>query len=142
MQDEYRIGEEKAEDREQAGKEILRQLLAYNASQAGPLNHQQVVLTARGRDQAMVGGLVGAHYWNGMFIDLLWIHDAHRGQGIGSALMKRVEADTKARGGELLFLNTFSFQAPGFYEKLGYKAFGTLEGMPRNASRTWYCKRI
>jgi ribosomal protein S18 acetylase RimI-like enzyme len=141
MDVEYRIAEE-ASDQERIAKEILTQLLRYNASQAGPLNDQKLVLTVRGSDQALLGGLVGVQYWNGMFIDLLWVHERLRGRGVGTELMKRAEAAARSRGGEVIFLSTWSFQAPGFYEKLGYTSFGTLEGMPPSARRIWYSKRI
>jgi ribosomal protein S18 acetylase RimI-like enzyme len=77
-----------------------------------------------------------------MFIDLVWVHERLRGRGIGTELMKRAEAALRSRGGEVVFLSTWSFQAPRFYEKLGYLPFGTLEGMPPNARRVWYSKRL
>jgi GNAT superfamily N-acetyltransferase len=105
MDVEYRIAEE-ASDQERIAKEILTQLLRYNASQAGPLNDQKLVLTVRGSDQALLGGLVGVQYWNGMFIDLLWVHERLRGRGVGTELMKRAEAAARSRGGEVIFLST------------------------------------
>ena len=80
-------------------------------------------------------------YWNGMFVDYLWVHERLRGRGIGTELLRRAEQSLRERGGEIIFLSTYSFQAPAFYEKLGYRAFGTLEGMPPGATRTWYFKR-
>ena len=138
---EYRIAEE-AVDQDRVTKEILSEVLRYNASKAGPLHDSKLVLTVRGPDNALLGGLVGVQYWNGMFIDLLWVHERLRGRGIGTELMKRAETALRSRGGEVLFLSTWSFQAPTFYEKLGYSSFGTLEGMPPNSRRTWYSKRL
>jgi ribosomal protein S18 acetylase RimI-like enzyme len=137
----YRITRE-TEKAEAAGQEILTRLLEFNASQAGDLNLERVVFSVRADDGALIGGLVAAQYWNGMFIDLLWVHEKLRRRGVGRELMQRAEALLTARGGEIVFLSTWSFQAPGFYEKLGYTAFGTLEGMPANGQRTWYFKRL
>ena len=137
----YRIARE-TEHAERVANEVLSELLAFNASQAGDLNLERVVLSVRADDGALIGGLVAAQYWNGMFIDLLWVHDKLRRRGVGRKLMQRAEASLAARGGEIVFLSTWSFQAPGFYEKLGYTAFGTLEGMPANGRRTWYFKRL
>lgn len=61
------------------------------------------------------------------FVEILWVDDAHRGKGLGSALLTHVEEETKRRGGTLIYLDTYSFQAPKFYEKLGYRVFGTLD---------------
>jgi ribosomal protein S18 acetylase RimI-like enzyme len=141
MAADYQIAEE-ASDQERVTKDILSEVLLYNASRAGPLRDKKFVLTVRGPDNALLGGLVGVQYWNGMFIDLVWVQERLRGRGIGTELMKRAEAALRSRGGEVLFLSTWSFQAPAFYEKLGYVPFGTLEGMPPNSHRTWYSKRL
>ena len=138
---EYRIARER-EDAERVSKHVLSELLGFNATQAGPLNMERFVLSVRGEDDALLGGLVAMQYWNGMFIDLLWLHENLRGRGIGTELMRRAEASLEARGGEIVFLSTWSFQAPGFYEKLGYSPFGMLEGLPPGGSRTWYFKRL
>lgn len=138
---EYRISEESS-DYERINKALFCELVRYNASRTGPLHQARFALTVRGVDDSLLGGLVGLQYWNGMFIDLVWVHERLRGRGIGSELMKRAEAALKRRGGEILFLSTWSFQAPGFYEKLGYAAFGTLEGIPPGSSRVWYSKRL
>jgi GNAT superfamily N-acetyltransferase len=127
-------------DQDGIAKQILEQILRYNAQQAGPLDDSRVVLTVRNKQGTLLGGLVGIRFWNGLFIDLVWVTESHRKRGIGKELMNRAESEVKAHGGEVVFLSTWSFQAPGFYEKLGYKAFGTLENMPRGFSRTWYRK--
>ena len=137
----YRIARETDEAEEVANK-VLAELLAFNASQGGNLNVERLVLSVRGDDGEFLGGLVAMQYWNGMFVDLLWVHEKLRGRGVGRELMQRAEASLAARGGEIVFLSTWSFQAPGFYEKLGYASFGTLHGLPPNGSRTWYVKRL
>ncbi len=137
----YRIARE-TDEAEEVANEVLAELLAFNASQGGNLNVERLVLSVRGDDGAFLGGLVAMQYWNGMFVDLLWVHEKLRGHGVGRELMQRAEASLAARGGEIVFLSTWSFQAPGFYEKLGYAPFGTLHGLPPNGSRTWYVKRL
>jgi ribosomal protein S18 acetylase RimI-like enzyme len=96
----------------------------------------------RAPDGALLGGLAAMYGWNGMFIDYVWVHERLRGRGIGRELMRQAEAALRERRGDVVFLNTWSFQAPAFYEKLGYTAFGTLEGVPPGTTRTWYCKRV
>ena len=52
------------------------------------------------------------------------------------------DAAGKIHGGLILHLNTYSFQAPGFYEKLGFRRFGGMEGSPAGASRHFFAKRL
>jgi hypothetical protein len=53
-----------------------------------------------------------------------------------------VEAEASKRGCEYCWLDTFSFQAPGFYEKYGYTRFGELGEYPRGHKRFFYTKKI
>jgi GNAT superfamily N-acetyltransferase len=103
--------------------------MALDYQITAPLDDSRVVLTARDREGALLGGLVGIRFWNGLFVDLVWVAESHRKHGIGKDLMNRAETELKTHGGEVVFPSTWSFQAPGFYEKLGYKPFGTFENM-------------
>ena len=125
---------------DEAANEIRERLLAFNQERAGPFNDVRVVLTARGADGKLVGGLVGLGFWNGLFIELRWIEKAARRQGIGTALMQAAETEARKKGWEVCFLSTFTFQAPEYYRKLGYEPFGELKGMPPGHSRTWFAK--
>jgi GNAT superfamily N-acetyltransferase len=73
---------------------------------------------------------------------LLWLSARARGKGLGSRLIKAAESRARRRGGRLIHLNTFSFQAPGFYEKQGYRRFGGMSGSPRGEQRHFYVKRL
>lgn len=139
----YRIAEETSGGgAERVKEEVFAALLRYNAGRAGPLGFANFTLSVREDDDALLGGLVAMQYWNAMQIELLWVREDLRGRGIGTELMNRAEAVLRNRNGEMIFLSTWSFQAPAFYEKLGYSSFGTLQGVPPGGSRIWYCKRL
>ena len=91
---------------------------------------------------AIQGGLYGACFYDWCVIRLLVVPGSARGQGLGTQLMARAEAIARARHCMGIWLDTFSFQARGFYEKLGFTAFGELNGHPRNASRIFLQKRL
>jgi ribosomal protein S18 acetylase RimI-like enzyme len=83
---------------------------------------------ARSDDGAIVGGLTGKTYWNYLDVAFLWVDEGHRGSGFGKTLMLAAEAEARQRGCRYALLDTFSFQALEFYEKLGYRQFGQLSG--------------
>ena len=60
-------------------------------------------------------------------LDVLWVAESRRGTGLGACLLAQLEQDAARQGAKRLELNTFGFQAPGFYEKLGYRRFGAVE---------------
>ncbi len=79
------------------------------------------------RDEArIVAGLAGETYCGWLFVKYLWVSDGLRGRGVGRELMARAEVRARERGCHSAWLDTFSFQARGFYEKLGYQEFGRL----------------
>ena len=82
-----------------------------------------------GRVEAGLDGLIEAGW---LFVDNLWVAEALRGRGVGTTLMREAERVAVERGCHSAFLDTFSFQAPGFYQKLGYEIFATLDYPPRH----------
>ncbi len=88
------------------------------------------------------GGLVGMVYWGSFYVDLLWVPDALRAQGIGARLMAQAEEYARRYGCRLIHVDTMSFQARGFYEKIGYTVFGTLTGYPHGVERYYLVKHL
>ncbi len=90
----------------------------------------------------IVGGLTGSAWMDWLYIELFWIADKYRGKGYGKSLLAKAEAEARKHGVQNVFLNTFSFQAPGFYKKLGYKEFGRLKDFPIGHTRHWMKKAL
>lgn len=83
----------------------------------------------------IVAGLTGKTYWNYLDIAFLWVADAYRDQGRATALMHAAEKEAVERGCEYVLVDTYSFQALGFYQKLGYVEYGTLAGFTGRHTR-------
>lgn len=87
-----------------------------------------------GTDSFRMGELVA--------VDVLWVDEGHRGQGLGAAVLAHVEAQARAQGARRVELNTFGFQAPGFYEKQGYRRFGAIEPAVGDYGHYFYVKDL
>lgn len=76
-------------------------------------------------DGTLLGGCVGhvEDVWHWLTIDLMWVDPARRGEGTGRAVLAAVEDQARARGCRWAKLNTWEFQAPGFYERCGYEVY-------------------
>jgi GNAT superfamily N-acetyltransferase len=123
-------------------RELWKGLVKFNREQAGPLAYSRKVLSVRDGKGRLLGGLILQSYWRESYIELLWLAARARRTGIGSRLIKEAERHARRRGSRLIHLNTFSFQAPGFYQKQGYRRFGGMSGSPRGEQRHFYVKRL
>ena len=122
-------------------KVVIGGLAAFNESFA-ELHNVSLAVLVREAGGATLGGLLG-HTGGGWFqIDVLWLPDPMRGSGLGRRLMVEGEVEARGRGCVGAFVNTGSFQAPGFYQKLGYTVCGVIAGLPRGHSRITLSKRL
>ena len=83
-------------------------------------------LIARDASGKVLGGLIAETQFSWLKIEILSVTDAARRQGIGTLLMNAAETEARARGCRYAVLDTMSYQAPAFYEKLGYTVAGKL----------------
>jgi GNAT superfamily N-acetyltransferase len=115
----------------EALKEFVREGLAlYNVAATGAAEYYPVSLFLKNEHQEVLGGLLG-HIWaRCMHIAILWVAPILRHQGYGTALLQAAEHLAVERACTLVTLETFSFQAPGFYAKHGYETIAVLPDYP------------
>jgi GNAT superfamily N-acetyltransferase len=83
---------------------------------------------ARAENGAVVGGAIGRTWGQCCELQRLWVDPAHRHRGMGTRLVRRFEGAAAARGCSVFYLDTFSFQARAFYERLGYEVSLEIRG--------------
>ncbi len=89
-----------------------------------PVKYNLVIKDSRGD---VVGGVITTIYRYSMYVETLWIDEKYRKCGYGAQLMKRAEETARAHGCTMMQLDTFNYQAPEFYKKLGFVQYGVLE---------------
>lgn len=125
-----------------ADREFIDEALgAYNAPFLRDPAYSYFGIFMRDDDAAIRAGLIGNCYAGWLFINLLWLHADLRRQGFGRRLLAEAERHALAFGCHSAFVDTFSFQAPDFYGKLGYEVFGTLD-YPPDHRRFFLRKRL
>ena len=87
----------------------------------------------------MYDGLV---FGGWVYIKLLWVDAALRGQGHGTRLLVRMEEEAVRLGCRNAHLDTYSFEARPFYEKNGYEVFATLDDFPPGHKKHFLRKRL
>jgi GNAT superfamily N-acetyltransferase len=120
---------------------ILDQLSTFNASRAAPSQTEVLCISIDDSNGHVAGGLYGSVAYDWFVIELLFVPEDLRGNGLGSQLLAQAEEQARARGCIGAWLDTFSFQARGFYEKLGYSLAGTIPDHPLGGARYFMIKR-
>ena len=90
----------------------------------------------------VLGGAVGRTWGACAELQQLWVAPAQRGQGLATQLMAAFEAEAAARGCQMFYLETWSFQALGFYQRLGYREGLRVEGFGPGLVKHWLTKRL
>jgi len=123
---------------------VIEGLYQYNRVQTQTKieDIKRLAIFLRDRHNHVVGGVMGWVYWGWLQIEFLWIRDDLRGMGYGKDLLLAAEEKALNLGCYQAYLETFSFQAPNFYKKLGYEVFGILEGFPGNHNKYYFRKRL
>lgn len=127
---------------EAAVKAIHAGLLAFNRSVLGERVGEVVTVSVRSDDGLIVGGAVGEVGLGYLFVRYLWVDGELRGQDVGSRVLGMLEDEARRLGAARAYVDTFSFQAPGFYRKQGYTEFGRLDDYPPGHSRHWMTKDL
>ena len=113
----------------------------HSEAKGFPARFQPLTIQVR-QDGVIVGGLIGRTGRGWLMVEYLALPMAEQGAGLGRQLMAMAEAEAVRRGCTGAFLNTIQFQAPGFYQKLGYREFGRLPGDPPDLDRIWFTKTL
>ena len=118
-----------ASDRELDDR-LSAELTAFNIASTGQGNQASMSIRAVDHAGELAGGLIGWTWATSAGIELLWVREDQRGSGLGRALMAAAEQEARARGCTQALVRSFSFQAPGFYRRLGYSEYARTENLP------------
>jgi len=114
---------------------LLAGLDAALPAKVGSWDRRPLAVGLRAAGGRLIGGLTGHTLWGWLVVELLWIDPAARGAGHGRRLIAAAEQEAARRGCHHSRVNTYSFQAPGFYERCGYARVATLDDCPRGHRR-------
>jgi diamine N-acetyltransferase len=117
---------------------VYDRLQRFNDAQAAPMREahrsahapQPLHLFLKDAEGRVRGGVIGKTVWDWLQIDYLWVDEWLRGQGYGTRLMESIEQAARRRGCNHAVVETFSWQAHGFYIGLGYHVISVLKDSP------------
>jgi GNAT superfamily N-acetyltransferase len=116
-------------------------LNAFNDAIVGYADREPLYVIVRDSDRGeIVGGISGRTSLGLLFIDLVYLPETLRGTGVGARMMTMAEDEARRRGCRAGILYTINFQAPGFYQRLGWRVFGEIPCDPPGTSRVFLMK--
>lgn len=121
---------------------IRNKLIEFNSQQVPNGRFEEINLIVKNDTEEIVAGLNSAICWNWMEIDILWVHEDYRKQGFGKRLLEEAEKISREKNCSFIQLNTFSFQAPEFYKKYGYKIIVVIENAPYDNRHYYLIKEL
>jgi GNAT superfamily N-acetyltransferase len=105
-------------------------IYAFNVQSTGISDGKLFGLFLRDADGVAIGGAHGWTWAKTCYVRILFVPAHMRNQGHGTRLMRAVEAEARDRGCEQIVLETFDFQAPKFYLRLGFEIISRVPNYP------------
>ncbi len=121
---------------------LAQQLYEFNALVTGCSDAAYLAATIQNANGEIIAGAAGHTWHRTCFLGHVWVAETQRSTGIGTRLLNAVEIEAKQRGCENVILSTHSFQAPLFYEKLGYRKQADVHDHPVGHKNIWFSKRL
>jgi GNAT superfamily N-acetyltransferase len=121
---------------------LTEAIISYSEAFAGPRDGRQFGLVVHDTAGAVIGGLWARPQWGLLFIETFILPESLRRGGLGTRMMRMAEQQARSRGYPGVFLDTFTFQARPFYEKLGYTVFAEIADYPPGHSRFVLSRRL
>jgi GNAT superfamily N-acetyltransferase len=106
----------------------------YNSNRLQQYDGHLFSKLVRDKTDEVIGGIAGWTWAGACEVTLLWVHKNMRGNGIGKMLLHAAEQEAKNTGCVMILIRSYSFQAPEFYKKNGYKVESVLDGFPTGYS--------
>ena len=119
---------------------LVERIYEFNAQATGYDDGRLIGGRLRGESGEVIAAFTG-HTWGGCCVVAhLWVHESQRGRGLGRALLQAAEAEGIRRGCQQIVVATHSFQAPAFYERLGYEKQAVIRDQPKGHANFVYVK--
>ena len=127
---------------EQEIQSVRDALKRFNDEAVGDDGHTPLNIVEYDENGTIIGGILGGTYWDWLYVDILWVAENRRRQGIGSTLLQKAEQEAIRRGCHHVHLDTMSWQAPAFYQKHGYEILGVLPDIPKGNQKYLLIKSL
>ena len=121
---------------------IEDRLIDHNGHATGRHDSQGLGFVIRDEAGQMIGVAAGYTWADTSELKQMWIDEAYRGRGYARTLLDAFVAEARSRGVRRIWVASYDFQAPGMYEKAGFKRMAEFEGWPEGHTNVVLCKTL
>lgn len=123
--------------------ELERALTAYNMAATGVTEEIGFSVQTRTADGELIGGVTGWIWGYTSGMSMVWVADAHQGQGWATRLITAAEEEARTHGCRRMFVSSFTFQAPDLYRRIGYQEIARVPGLLADGVEdVWFVKQL
>lgn len=127
---------------EQDGARVKAGFASYAAAQGVAPRGKPIYWSYRDGEGACIANIEMFTAAKQGFIRILWVDEAHRGQGLALKLMNCAEDHAFAQGMTEMWVDTHAYQAPDFYLKCGYQKIAEVPGYLDGHARIFFKKLL
>lgn len=121
--------------------EILRRgLREFNRNAVGI--ESEYAFYARNNNDELLGGIIVTAEKSSIYIDILYVDEKYRGNGIGNKLIMKAEDEAIKRNIYYSTTDTFDFQAVNFYISNGYESIGIIRNYIEGHDKYYFRKKL
>jgi GNAT superfamily N-acetyltransferase len=118
---------------------LIKGIVVANEARLGPGGGRALAILIQQNGET-IGGLLGRTGYRRLTVELLFVPESLRGQGMGAKILRQAEDEAKKRDCIGSWLETFSPDAHRFYLRQGYKTFGQIADYPPGNTRYFVAK--
>ena len=94
-------------------------------------------------DEGRLIGVAAGYSWAATSeLQQMWIDEAYRGRGYGWRLLEAYIAEATGRGVRRIWVASYDFQAPEWYERAGFRRMAEFAGWPEGHINVVLCKTL
>ncbi|MFJ7333847.1 GNAT family N-acetyltransferase [Streptomyces sp. NPDC101110] len=123
-------------------KRLDEELTAFNTAAAGGAVTEPLSVSVTDDNGDLVGGLTAWTWGTLCSVDLLWVREDRRHCGWGGRLLRAAQDEAVRRGCTDMIVSTYSFQAPGFYPRFGFRERARIGGVPGGHEDVCFHRRL
>ena len=121
---------------------LADRIYEFNAKATGCYDAESFSATQQDDSGVIQAGISG-YTWGGCcYITNLWVRDSQRGRGLGATLLQAAETHARTTGCTVILLSSHSFQAPGFYLRMGFTQQAVMNDHPPGHTNIAFAKRL